>query len=104
MAEPLCLLTVHAHPDDEASKGAGSVARYSTEGATAVLVCCTGGEQGDILNPAMDRPEVRERLPEVRREELAKSADAIGYDEVVWLGYKDSGMPDTAANADPDSF
>jgi mycothiol S-conjugate amidase len=100
----LCLLTVHAHPDDEASKGAGTVARYHAEGVRTVLVTCTGGEEGDILNPAMDSPEVRGRLPEVRRDELARAAAIIGYDEVVLLGYRDSGMPDTAANADPRSF
>ena len=55
----LCLLTVHAHPDDESSKGAGTVARYHEEGVRTVLVTCTGGEAGDILNPAMERPEVR---------------------------------------------
>ena len=62
MADQLRILSVHAHPDDEASKGAGTIARYVHEGARAVLVCCTGGEAGDILNPAMDRPEVRDRL------------------------------------------
>ncbi|HWG74203.1 MAG TPA: mycothiol conjugate amidase Mca [Acidimicrobiales bacterium] len=100
----LCLLTVHAHPDDEASKGAGSVARYHAEGAHTVLVTCTGGEAGDILNPAMDRPGVRERLHEVRRAELDAAATIIGYDEVVLLGYRDSGMPDTPENADSRSF
>jgi mycothiol S-conjugate amidase len=101
---PLCLLTVHAHPDDEASKGAGTVARYHAEGVRTVLVTCTGGEQGDILNPAMDTPGIKDRLAEVRAEELAKSAAVIGYDEVAMLGYRDSGMPDTPANADPRSF
>jgi mycothiol S-conjugate amidase len=100
----LGLMCVHAHPDDEASKGAGTVARYHAEGVHCVLVCCTGGEEGDILNPAMERPEVRARLPEVRLEELRRSADIIGYDEVVLLGYRDSGMPDSEANARPDSF
>src|SRR5256885_1426110 len=104
MDEPLCILTVHAHPDDEASKGAGTIARYQAEGIRTVLVCCTGGEEGDILNPAMDTPEVRDRLHEVRMEELAKATQAIGYDEVVMLGYRDSGMPDTEANARPDAF
>lgn len=99
-----CLMTVHAHPDDEASKGAGTVARYHAAGVRTVLVTCTGGEAGDILNPAMDRPEVRDRLPEVRREELATAARIIGYDEVVMLGYRDSGMPDTPANEDPRCF
>ncbi len=101
---PLCLLTVHAHPDDEASKGAGTVAKYHDQGVRTVLVTCTGGEQGDILNPAMDRPGVRDRLPEVRRRELERAAGIIGYDRVVWLGYRDSGMPGTDANADPASF
>ena len=104
MAEPLCLLTVHAHPDDEASKGAGTVAKAHDEGVRTVLVTCTGGEEGDILNPAMDRPEVRERLHEVRREELATAAKIIGYDEVVMLPYRDSGMPESEANARPEAF
>jgi mycothiol S-conjugate amidase len=101
---PLRLLTVHAHPDDEASKGAPTVARYRAEGVGATLVCCTGGECGDILNPAMDRPGVRERLAEVRREELARSTELIGYDRVELLGYRDSGMPDTPDNERPDNF
>ena len=104
VSERLTLLTVHAHPDDEASKGAATVAHYHGQGVRCVLVCCTGGEAGDILNPAMDRPEVRERLPEVRMEELARATEIIGYDEVVLLGYRDSGMPDTPENANPQCF
>jgi mycothiol S-conjugate amidase len=102
--QSLCLLTVHAHPDDEASKGAGTVARYHAGGVHTVLVTCTGGEEGDILNPAMDKAGVRENLPEVRRRELQRAAEIIGYDEVVMLGYRDSGMPDSPANSDPRSF
>jgi mycothiol S-conjugate amidase len=104
MTAELCLLSVHAHPDDEASKGAPTVHRYHGEGVHTVLVCCTGGEAGDILNPAMDRPDVRARLPEVRAEELARSAAIIGYDDVVMLGYRDSGMPGTPENEDPRCF
>jgi mycothiol S-conjugate amidase len=102
--ERLALLTVHAHPDDEASKGAATVARYHDEGVWTVLVCCTGGEAGDILNPAVDTPEVRARLPEVRVEELEAIVAAIGYDALHWLGYHDSGMPDTEMNARADNF
>ena len=101
---PLCLLTVHAHPDDESSKGAGTVARYSDEGVHTVLVCCTGGEAGDILNPAVDTPEVRDNLYAVRMQELQNAADAIGYSAVHLLGYHDSGMPDSEDNARPDNF
>ena len=104
MNERLCLLTVHAHPDDESSKGAGTVAKYHTEGVHTVLVCCTGGEEGDILNPAMDKPEVRENLHAVRLKELEQAVRVIGYDELVLLGYRDSGMPDSEANKRPDAF
>jgi len=97
-------MTVHAHPDDESSKGAGTVHRYHAEGVRTVLVCCTGGEAGDILNPAMDRPEVRARLHDVRMEELRRATEIIGYEAVVMLGYRDSGMPGTPENEDPNSF
>ena len=100
----LCVLTVHAHPDDEASKGAGTIAKYHAQGVRTVLVTCTGGEAGDILNPAMDNAEVRDRLHEVRMAELARAVDVIGYDHLELLGYRDSGMPDTPENADPANF
>jgi len=104
MPERRCLLTIHAHPDDESSKGAGTVSRYRAEDVHTVLVCCTGGEEGDILNPAMDTPEVRANLHEVRLAELAEAAEIIGYDEVVMLGYRDSGMAGAETNGAPGSF
>jgi mycothiol S-conjugate amidase len=100
----LCLLSVHAHPDDEASKGAPTVAKYHAEGVHTVLVTATGGEEGDILNPAMDTPEVRADIASVRMAELKAATEIIGYDDTVLLGYRDSGMPDTEANANPASF
>jgi mycothiol S-conjugate amidase len=104
MTERLALLQVHAHPDDESSKGAATVAKYRAEGVHSVLVTCTGGEEGDILNPAMDRPEIKENLAEVRMAELDLAAKIIGYDDVVLMGYRDSGMPDSEANKRPDNF
>ncbi|MEC8921826.1 MAG: PIG-L family deacetylase [Actinomycetota bacterium] len=100
----LSILTVHAHPDDESSKGPGTINMYSSQGIRTTLVCCTGGEVGDILNPAMDRTEVRENLASVRRAELDSAAAIIGYDEVVMLGYRDSGMPDSDDNQHPEAF
>jgi mycothiol conjugate amidase Mca len=104
MDERLSLLSVHAHPDDEASKGAGTVAKYHAAGVHTVLVTCTGGEEGDILNPAMDTAEVRADIGAVRARELEAAVAIIGYDELVLLGYRDSGMPDSAANAHAESF
>lgn len=113
---PLTLLTVHAHPDDEASKGAPTCARYKAEGVRTVLVCCTGGEEGDLHNPALaepgqpfhgmdDDPAARKALmAELRPLELARSVEIIGFDELVMLGYRDSGMKDDPANEHPESF
>lgn len=100
----LCLMTVHAHPDDEASKGAPTLARYGAEGVRTVLVCCTDGAEGDIHNPAVDHAHIRENIGTVRAEELRRSAEVIGFSEVIMLGYRDSGMPETPANSHPESF
>lgn len=111
---PLTLLSVHAHPDDEASKGAATVARYHADGVHTVLVCCTGGEEGDLQNPALRLPgqpfhdltpeQDKAVLAELRPGELAESARIIGFDEVVMLGYRDSGMADSPSNDNPACF
>jgi mycothiol S-conjugate amidase len=98
------ILSVHAHPDDEASKGAPTIARYAAADHETFLVCCTGGEEGDILNKAMDRPEIRDNLASVRAVELERSVKAIGFSQLDWLGYRDSGMPDSEANQHPGCF
>src|SRR5882757_3549140 len=69
MVEKMRLMTVHAHPDDESSKGAATMVKYVTEGHEVMVVTCTGGERGDILNPAMERPDVLENMNEFRRKE-----------------------------------
>jgi mycothiol S-conjugate amidase len=103
-AAPLCVLSVHAHPDDEASKGAATMAKYVAEGVRTVLVTCTGGEAGDILNEEADSEEARTDLHAVRMRELEESVRIIGYHRLYLLGYRDSGMPDTEHNAHPDNF
>src|SRR4029079_6528391 len=89
----LRLMAVHAHPDDESSKGAATTARYAAEGARVMVVTLTGGERGDILNPAMDIPEVSGRVHEVRRAEMSRDTEILGV-EHRWLGYVDSGLPE----------
>ena len=107
-------MTVHAHPDDEASKGPGTIALYSSRGVSTVLVCCTGGEEGDLQNPALAEPggplhglegdALSQAIADMRPAELAASAEAIGFDHVVMLGYRDSGMAGCDANMHPDCF
>ncbi len=105
MTKSPVILSIHAHPDDEASKGAAIVAKYKAEsGARAILITATGGEEGEILNPAMDTEEVRENLAAIRLEELATSVKIIGYDRAELLGYRDSGMPESEANHNPACF
>ncbi|WP_433731726.1 mycothiol conjugate amidase Mca [Nocardia sp. CA-129566] len=87
------LMAVHAHPDDESSKGAATTARYADEGHDVLIVTLTGGERGSILNPAMDTPGVLERIDEIRREEMDAAAAALGVRQ-TWLGFVDSGLPE----------
>jgi mycothiol S-conjugate amidase len=93
-AEPLRLMCVHAHPDDESSKGAATMARYVDEGFGVLVVSCTGGERGDILNPALkDRSDIEADIRSVRRTEMARAQAILGIDH-EWLGFVDSGLPE----------
>jgi mycothiol S-conjugate amidase len=89
----LRLMAVHAHPDDESSKGAATMARYVRSGADVLVCTLTGGERGDILNKAMDRPEIRANLTAVRREEMARAREILGVRQ-RFLGFTDSGLPE----------
>lgn len=99
-SDDLRLLHVHAHPDDESSKGAATTAYYRRRGVKVLVATCTGGERGDILNPKMESPENQSRLPELRREEMAAAAKILDIEQ-TWLGFIDSGM---GPDVDPDSF
>src|SRR3954449_4320389 len=83
--ERLRPLHVHAHPDDESSKGAATTAKYVAEGVDVVVATCTGGERGSILNPAMDRPDVLANIAEIRRQEMDRARQILGIEQ-VWLG------------------
>lgn len=91
MPKPLHAMFVHAHPDDESSKGAATMARYVKEGYRVSVVTLTDGSAGDILNPAMALPGIEERMVEVRAEELARALEILGISEHYPLGYRDSG-------------
>ena len=76
MSESLRLMAVHAHPDDESSKGAAMMAKYVADGAEVLVVTCTGGERGDILNPSFDLGA--RDIATVRRDEMARAAQILG--------------------------
>jgi len=102
--EAMRLIAVHAHPDDESSKGAATYAHYVDAGAEVLIVSCTGGERGDVLNELVARdPKSRRDLAGLRRSEMAHARDIVGF-EHRWLGYQDSGLPDEGEAVPPGSF
>jgi LmbE family N-acetylglucosaminyl deacetylase len=105
MADPLTLMAVHAHPDDEAS-GGGILATYADQGIRTIVVTCTNGEFGDAPGgikpgqPGHD-PEAVARL---RLAELEESVRILKVSDLETLGYHDSGMPDWEYKDSPDAF
>ena len=90
-SDSLRLMAVHAHPDDESSKGAAVTAKYVNEGVDVMVVTCTGGERGDVLNAAAQKLVDELGLNEVRRREMAQAASILGVRH-EWLGFVDSGF------------
>ena len=87
-------MAVHAHPDDESSKGAATMARYVSEGVDVHVVTCTGGERGSVLNPKLEHDEsVLANLADVRRREMDAAREILGVRQ-DWLGWVDSGLPE----------
>nr|WP_055508213.1 mycothiol conjugate amidase Mca [Nonomuraea pusilla] len=93
MSAPLRLMAVHAHPDDESSKGAATMARYVREGVEVLVCTLTGGERGSVLNPKMDRPEIVANIAEVRKAEMDRAREILGVRQ-QFLGFVDSGLPE----------
>jgi N-acetyl-1-D-myo-inositol-2-amino-2-deoxy-alpha-D-glucopyranoside deacetylase len=104
MNEPLTLMIVHAHPDDEVIGSGGTLAHYSDDGINTVLVTATLGEEGEIVVPDMDTPENHARLAEIRLEELRKATEILGITHQEFLGYRDSGMVGRPSNEHPECF
>jgi N-acetyl-1-D-myo-inositol-2-amino-2-deoxy-alpha-D-glucopyranoside deacetylase len=97
-------MTVHAHPDDETIGTGGVMAKAAADGHHVVLVTCTRGELGEIVDPALDTPANRRRLAHIRASELEAALAALGVETWENLGYRDSGMMGTPGNLDPRSF
>jgi mycothiol S-conjugate amidase len=86
-------MAVHAHPDDESSKGAATMAKYVDEGVDVLVATCTGGERGSILNPKLQGDTyVEEHIHEVRKKEMDEAREILGVKQ-SWLGFVDSGLP-----------
>lgn len=95
------LLAIYAHPDDEILGAGGTLALAAEGGAYVAIVVATRGEAGEIQRPGTATPET---LPQVREQEMRCSARALGVSELIFLDYRDSGMPGTPENEHPDAF
>ncbi len=84
---PMTLLVVTAHPDDEAFGTSGTLARYAAEGIRTVLICVTRGEAGQTGGLADSSAD----LAELRSDELRCSAQLIGLSDLYVLDYPDGG-------------
>ena len=85
--QQLRLLHVHAHPDDESSKGAATTAKYVAEGVQVMVATCTGGERGSVLNPRMDRPEVWADIAAIRAREMEAAREILGVEHYIPATY-----------------
>ena len=106
MNQPLTLMAVHAHPDDEASSTGGVLAAYSDQGVRTIVVTCTNGEFGDGpagIKPGDDGHDTAD-VAQRRIAELREACKHLGVTELELLGYHDSGMPDWEYRNSPEAF
>ena len=106
MNQPLTLMAVHAHPDDEASSTGGVLAAYSDQGVRTIVVTCTNGEFGDGpagIKPGEDGHDTAD-VAQRRIAELREACKHLGVTELELLGYHDSGMPDWEYRNSPEAF
>jgi LmbE family N-acetylglucosaminyl deacetylase len=86
---PRGLLAIFPHPDDESFSAGGVMALAAVAGNAVWVLCVTNGDQGG-------RPgemDVDHSLdPEIRRQELVCACEALGINEPMFMGYRDSGM------------
>ncbi len=85
------IMAILAHPDDAEFAIAGTVAKWVQQGKVVVYVVCTKGDKG-TSDPDMDPA----RLTGIRQEEQLAAAKVLGVQKVVFLGYPDQGLEDTA--------
>jgi N-acetyl-1-D-myo-inositol-2-amino-2-deoxy-alpha-D-glucopyranoside deacetylase len=100
----VAVLAIRPHPDDECTGTGGIIGWYAARGVPVGVLTCTLGEEGEILDPALDPEEARPRLGQIREAELRAACQVLGVSELRLLGYRDSGMEGTEPNKRPEAF
>jgi len=99
--QPKRILSVLAHPDDEAFGMGGTLALYAMRGVEVYLACATLGEAGDI---PPDFLQSHSSSAALRESELDCSANVLALKQVFKLGFRDSGMEGSPDNHHPDAL
>ena len=87
-----------AHPDDETLGVGGTLAQYAAAGYKVYYVCGTRGEVGEVAPEFMQGYAT---IADLRTHELECAAKVLGLADVIYLGYRDSGMAGTEDNKHP---
>lgn len=84
----LRLLTVTAHPDDEAGAFGGTLATYADRGVETAVICLTPGQAASHRGIARDE----EHLAALRREEFVNSCRLLRVKRAEVLEYHDGSL------------
>jgi LmbE family N-acetylglucosaminyl deacetylase len=95
------LLAILAHPDDESFGMGGTLALYAKRGVDVHLICATRGEAGMVSDEHLNGYR---SVAEKREAELCCAAEVLGLKSVIFLDYRDSGMPGSPDNEHPKAF
>jgi LmbE family N-acetylglucosaminyl deacetylase len=95
------LLAVLAHPDDESFGPGGTLAYYGHHDVDVHLICATRGEAGEIP-PNFNRHY--QDIGQLREHELRCAASHLKLSELIFLGYRDSGMAGAETNQHPQAL
>jgi LmbE family N-acetylglucosaminyl deacetylase len=85
------VMVIAAHPDDPEFGAGGTVAKWVVEGRQVIYVICTNGDKG-----TSDENMTSARLAVIREREQREAAGVLGVSGVIFLGYPDGGLEDTA--------
>ena len=101
MTSEKVLVMTGAHPDDESFGIGGTLAHYAAAGVKVYYVCGTRGEVGEV---APEMLKGYSSIGELRTHELQCAAEVLGLADVIYLGYRDSGMEGSPENKHPQAL
>jgi N-acetyl-1-D-myo-inositol-2-amino-2-deoxy-alpha-D-glucopyranoside deacetylase len=95
------LIFFGAHPDDETFGIGSTLARYAAAGVKVYCVCSTRGEAGRVDHKYMQGYAT---IGDLRSAEMKCAAQVLGLTDVIYLGYRDSGMMGSPDNRHPQAL